>query len=361
MEKVLLGVGPTRINKYILKDAMIDSDLCRMNDTKHLVKEHVKKLNYFFGEGRYSFAIPGSGSVGMEACLLNFLKPDDTIVVGVAGAFGWRIVDMARRMGVHVIVAEVELGRGIQLEQIINIIKDQNVKMVCLVHLETSTGVLQKLDEQFSDYLRDKEILLFLDVVASYAGMNVNLDKWGVDIAYASTQKCLSCPAGLALVSYNDKAKTIMQRNKKRVNWCYDFDNIYTHVLEGVYPHTTPLFLLNMLVQVIDYIMGTGQSVYFDTQKQCGNRIKEMLEPLGFTMLPHCDWEAPQVKVYYPPNKIDSHKIINVLDEYGIHISPGIGKLSHNIIRIGTMGMSANMEDLDYLEEILQTKVKNIL
>lgn len=276
MSKILLGVGPTKINKDALREFRGDIELCRTDFSRNLVKNQVQKLNYFFGENRYSFAIPGSGSVGMEACLSNLLQSGDVIVVGVAGIFGWRIVEMAKRLGVQVLVVEADLGKGVQLEKIIELLRHYKVKLVCLVHLETSVGVLQNLDSGFSNFLKERGTLLLLDVVASYGGIELELDKWGVDIAYASTQKCLSAPSGLALISYNDNARREIEKNAQKVNWCYDFSNIYRHISEGVYPYTTPLFLLNVLDSILNYIMKFGKETYINKQRHSGTRVKEI-------------------------------------------------------------------------------------
>lgn len=208
-----------------------------------------------------------------------------------------------------------------------------------LVHLETSVGVLQNLDSGFSNFLKERGTLLLLDVVASYGGIELELDKWGVDIAYASTQKCLSAPSGLALISYNDNARREIEKNAQKVNWCYDFSNIYRHISEGVYPYTTPLFLLNVLDSILNYIMKFGKETYINKQRHSGTRVKEIFESIGLKMLPESIWEAPQVKVFYTPPELDSYKIINVLEEYGIEISPGIGKLKHSIIRLGKLNI----------------------
>lgn len=130
MSKILLGVGPTKINKDALREFRGDIELCRTDFSRNLVKNQVQKLNYFFGENRYSFAIPGSGSVGMEACLSNLLQSGDVIVVGVAGIFGWRIVEMAKRLGVQVLVVEADLGKGVGRMLNMRIIRSQ--VLVCL-------------------------------------------------------------------------------------------------------------------------------------------------------------------------------------------------------------------------------------
>lgn len=220
---------------------------------------------------------------------------------------------------------------------------------------------MQNLDSGFSNFLKERGTLLLLDVVASYGGIELELDKWGVDIAYASTQKCLSAPSGLALISYNDNARREIEKNAQKVNWCYDFSNIYRHISEGVYPYTTPLFLLNVLDSILNYIMKFGKETYINKQRHSGTRVKEIFESIGLKMLPESIWEAPQVKVFYTPPELDSYKIINVLEEYGIEISPGIGKLKHSIIRLGTMGTAANTNELEYLDEIVHAKIKALL
>ena len=101
----------------------------------------------------------------LGANLRYFFSFQTIIVVGVAGIFGWRIVEMAKRLGVQVLVVEADLGKGVQLEKIIELLRHYKVKLVCLVHLETSVGVLQNLDSGFSNFLKERgTLLLFCNV-----------------------------------------------------------------------------------------------------------------------------------------------------------------------------------------------------
>lgn len=353
MEKVILGVGPSELKLEVMQSLVEPTDLCDNEKSREIVFGQIERLNQFFGEGRYSFAIPGSGSVGMEACLVNILQPGDSIIVGVAGIFGWRIVEMAKRIGVNVIIVEAELGKGIVLEKIEAVLVKEKVKMVCLVHLETSFGVLQSINSDYKKLFKKYNTLFFLDVVASFAGMKLKLNEWGVDIAYASTQKCLGGPSGLALISYNNGARRAMEKKSSRTNWCYDFINIYDHIKLGVYPHTSPVFLLQITNNIIDSINENGREQYFEMQARCGELIRDIFETLNFVSLPDHHYEAPYVKVFYPPSGIKSLEIKSMLEHNGIQIACGIGEFRHKIIRVGTMGLSANIKKIEYLKLVL--------
>jgi len=140
-----------------------------------------------------TFPVSGTGSAGMEAAVVNALEPGDIIVVGVNGVFGGRLCDVADRCGATVIRVDAPWGSPVPAEALLE--AHPNPKVIAVVQAETSTGVRTDV----ADIGANKgEALLLIDCVTSVAGSGVDIDDWGVDIAYSGTQKCLGAPPGLA-------------------------------------------------------------------------------------------------------------------------------------------------------------------
>ena len=354
MDTVLLGVGPTHICENIdISKVLTCTHLCANARCRELVEGLESKLNYLFGEGRHSFAFPGSGSSAMEACLQNVIESGDKVVVGVAGVFGKRIALMASRLGANVICVESEPGQAVDLNKILKIVISEKVKLVCIVHIETSFGVIQPIHDELSK-IRSYGTFVMLDVVASYGGVALELDKWGIDIAYASTQKCLSSIAGLSLVSMNHRMLDYVMKKRKSI-WYWDFDAIYEHNKRGVYPYTTPIILLYMLDECLNVIHNMGKDKYFEKQKVCAQYVEKNMSKVGFFAFADKTVTAPNMRVFNVPIGYDAVQIVNELyRNYHIEVATGINDMKKSLIRIGTLGLSANMKNINALVKAMR-------
>lgn len=354
MDTILLGVGPTHISRNIeLLSLSSAIHLCTNNSSRELVQGIEEKLNYLFGKGRHSFAFPGSGSSGMEACLRNVIKPGDKVVVGVAGVFGRRIAIMAERLGAKVICVEAEVGEAVNLCKILEIVESDDIKLACIVHIETSSGVIQPIHEELNK-IRSYGTFVMLDVVASYGGCALELDKWGIDIAYASTQKCLSSIAGLSLISLSDRMLRYVTDECKST-WYWDFGAIYEYNKRGMFPYTTPIVLLRMLDESINEIHRIGEEKYFENQRECASYVEMFMLNCGFSVFSQKDVTAPNMRVFKVPYGYDAVEIANkLLNEYDIEVATGIKDMKNLLLRIGTMGFSANMKNISNLERAIR-------
>jgi alanine-glyoxylate transaminase/serine-glyoxylate transaminase/serine-pyruvate transaminase len=146
----------------------------------------------FQTQNALTLAVSGTGSAGMEAALANLLEPEDRVLIGINGVFGGRMAEIARRLG-----AEADKCREAA--------QGRRYKLVCVVHAETSTGVLQPL-EPFKELSNELGALLLVDAVTSLGGVPVEVDRLGLDAVYSGTQKCLSCPPGLAPLTFSERA-----------------------------------------------------------------------------------------------------------------------------------------------------------
>ena len=165
-----------------------------MNEVQDMLRQVFQTAN------ELTIAVSGTGSSGMEACVVNLIEPGDRMLVCVNGVFGGRMQDVAGRAGAQVSTIERAFGEVFTPDEIAAAIREHSPKVVGIVHAETSTGALQPLDE-IASIVHDAGALLLVDCVTSLGGVPVKVDDWGLDAVYSGTQKCLSCPPGLAPVT----------------------------------------------------------------------------------------------------------------------------------------------------------------
>ncbi|HJX03360.1 MAG TPA: alanine--glyoxylate aminotransferase family protein, partial [Dehalococcoidia bacterium] len=223
-QRLLLGPGPSNIHPRV-QMAMLAPMVGHLDPYFVSIMEDTMSLmrSVFQTKNQLTFPISGTGSAGMEASFVNFLEPGDVALVGVNGLFGERMADVASRCGATVIPLTAEWGRIIQPEAIEEAFKAQKkVKLLALVHAETSTGALQPLEEA-SRIAKKYDSLFLVDAVTSLAGHELDVDGWGIDICYSGTQKCVNCPPGLAPFTANEKALAVLKSRKNKVqSWYLD-------------------------------------------------------------------------------------------------------------------------------------------
>jgi alanine-glyoxylate transaminase/serine-glyoxylate transaminase/serine-pyruvate transaminase len=196
----------------------------------------------FRTKNELTLAVSGTGSCGMETCVVNLIEPGDRMIVCVNGVFGGRMADVAARAGAEVTKLERNFGEVFTAEEIAAAVKKVSPKVVGIVHAETSTGAWQPLEE-ISKVVHDGGALLLTDCVTSLGGVPVEVDAWQLDAVYSGTQKCLSCPPGLSPVTFSPRAvEVIEKRTTKVVSWYMDMTMVRNYWgQERSYHHTAPI------------------------------------------------------------------------------------------------------------------------
>ena len=204
--RLLLGPGPSNVHPRVRR-ALAQPMLGHLDPAFLAMLDRVQAgLRRLFGtQNRMTLPLSGTGSAGMEACLVNLLEPGDPVVIGVAGVFGERMCEVARRAGAQVTRVDAEPGTILDDDAMAEAIARTRPRVVAFVHAETSTGVAQPV-EAIARAARAAGALVVLDCVTSLGGLPVALDAWGIDAAYSGTQKCLSCPPGLSPASFSEAA-----------------------------------------------------------------------------------------------------------------------------------------------------------
>src|SRR5713226_3736626 len=214
--RTLLGPGPSPVNPRVLQALSLpvvghlDPEFLKIMDQSMAMLREL-----FQTQNQLALPMSGTGSAGMETCFVNLIEPGDSVLIGVNGVFGTRMVDVAERCGAQVDRVEAEWGTALDPEKFRAGLAKKSYKLVAVVHAETSTGVLQPLEE-ISRLVHEHQSLLLVDAVTSLGGAPVKVDELGIDACYSGTQKCLGCPPGLSPVTFNERAiQTVRKRKTK--------------------------------------------------------------------------------------------------------------------------------------------------
>jgi alanine-glyoxylate transaminase/serine-glyoxylate transaminase/serine-pyruvate transaminase len=296
-----------------------------------------------------TFPISGTGSAGMEFCFVNLIEPGDEAIIGVNGVFGVRMAEVAERCGARVTRVEAPWGQIIHPGALRAALHGKRPKLVALVHAETSTGACTPVEE-ISRLAHDAGALFLLDTVTSLAGCPVLVDDWGVDAVYSGTQKCLSCPPGLAPVSLSPRALEVARARKTKVpSWYLDVTLLSSYWgQERVYHHTAPISMNYALHEALRLVLAEGLEARWDRHRRNHEHLRLGLARLGLELASqpgHQLWQLNAVRV---PDGIDEASVRRrLLDERGIEIGAGLGPLKGRIWRVGLMGETSTERSVD--------------
>src|SRR5690606_10960036 len=287
------------------------------------------------------------GSAGMEAAFVNVVRPGDPVVVGVNGVFGARMCDVAARCGAEVVPVEVPWGKPVDPEQLLS--AHPSPKVIAVVHAETSTGVRSDI----APIAEGKgDALLLVDCVTSLGGIEVDVDGWGVDIAYSGTQKCLGVPPGLAPLTVSERARErLVERSP---SWYLDLRMIgrYTGPASGArtYHHTAPASMAMALHAGLGAILDEGLDAAVARHEECGRLLQEGLVELGFELFAAEGHRLPELTTVWIPEGIDDVAARRtLLERHGIEIGGGLGEYAGKVWRIGCMGHTAQRRNVTLL------------
>jgi alanine-glyoxylate transaminase/serine-glyoxylate transaminase/serine-pyruvate transaminase len=331
----------------------LDPDFLTLLDQ---VSDNLRQI--FRTQNELTFAISGTGSAGMEASLVNVLEPGDSVIIGVNGVFGQRLLDTAMRLNAEVHALEAPMGRVFEPERLIHAHKKiPQAKALVLVHAETSTGARQPLEE-VGAYLKDKETLFIVDAVTSLGGIPLETDGWGMDVCYSGTQKCLSVPPGLSPITFSQKALKVIEGRKTPVSsWYLDVTMIRRYLgSERLYHHTAPISMLYGLFEGTRVVLEEELEDRWKRHETLGYALQSGLENLGFKLVVDEPFRLPQLSCASVPEGVSEAWLRKeLLGRFGIEVGGGLGELKGRTLRIGLMGETAKPRNVTLLLEALDT------
>lgn len=348
-ERILMGPGPSGVDPRVLR-AMAAPVLGHLDpDFLAMMDEVTELLRFVFETGnRLTVPMSGTGSAGMETALVNFLEPGDTAVVCVNGLFGERMADIAGRCGARVKVVEAPWGEAIDPEDVRRAVEGEKVKLVSVVHAETSTGVLQPLEE-IAEIAHAAGALLVVDAVTSLGGLPVRVDARGIDVCYSGTQKCLSCPPGLAPITVGPRAEGVLETRRTKVpSWYLDLTMIRRYWgSERFYHHTAPVSMIYALREALRLVAEEGLEERYRRHRLNAAALGEGVQSMGLRLFVRPELRLPSLVSVVVPEGVDDLRLRReLLADYGIEIGGGLGKLRGKILRIGVMGYSSHRKNV---------------
>jgi alanine-glyoxylate transaminase / serine-glyoxylate transaminase / serine-pyruvate transaminase len=367
--RLLLGPGPSMVHSRVLR--AMSTPLLGHLDPKFLeiMNEVQAQLRAVFQtENRFAIAVSGTGSAGMEAALVNLVEPGDNVVVGVNGVFGGRMADIVGRCGGNLVRLEVPWGQTFPRSQIEDALKKTGkVKALCLVHAETSTGAEQQMDG-LGRLCHEHGALLVVDTVTSLGGVPVTVDAWEADAVYSGTQKCLSCPPGLAPLTLSQRAlDAVKARKGKCPSWYLDLGMIADYWAEGkrVYHHTAPISMVYALREALRIVLEEGLEARFARHRRHSAALLAGLATLGCSPQAQEGHRLPSLNCVTVPAGVDEATVRKaLLADHGIEIGGGLGPLAGKVWRLGLMGESSRQENvlavLAALEQLLARQGKAV-
>ena len=359
--RILLGPGPSTANPRVLK-AMTTPMLGYLDaDFVQVMDETVALLRQVYGtQNPLTLPVSGTGTAGMEAALTNVIEPGDDVLVGINGYFGGRIADIAERCGANVTPIQSEWGTAITPEQIAGACAEIKPKLVAVVHVETSTGILQPL-EPLIEIAHQSGALFLADCVTSLGGQPVDLDARGIDIAYSCTQKCLGCPPGLSPISFSARAVEAIRKRKTKIQSFYLDMTLLEKYWYGdtrSYHHTLSMSLVYALREGLRVVLEEGVSARYERHEHNAKALLAGASAIGLQPLAAEDHRAPMLTTLRIPDGIDDATIRKrLIQDYGIEIGGGLGIFAGKAWRIGLMGDACNERNvllvLNAMEKLL--------
>jgi len=344
-KRILMGPGPSDTHPRVLAAlgaptvGHLDPYFLQvMNETQVMLRQVFRTQNAL------TLAVSGTGSAGMETCVVNLIEPGDKMLVCVNGVFGGRMADVAGRAGAQVTTIERPFGEVFPTEQVAEAVNRVKPKVVGIIHAETSTGALQPLPE-ISKVVHAAGALLLADTVTSLGGTPVEVDGWQLDAVYSGTQKCLSCPPGLAPVTFSPRAVAAIDARKSKVaSWYLDMTMVRNYWgQDRAYHHTAPINMNYALREALAVAVEEGLEARFARHTRNHLALKAGIMALGLKYAVAEGIQTPMLNAVVIPGGVDDLKVRQqLLNEFGIEIGGGLGPMKGKTWRIGLMGETSN-------------------
>jgi alanine-glyoxylate transaminase/serine-glyoxylate transaminase/serine-pyruvate transaminase len=344
-ERLLLGPGPSPVSARVMR-ALSEPVLSHLDPEMMLILDHIRRqLGWAFGaaDGAFSLAISGTGTSGMEAAVANVTAPGARVLVVVTGYFGDRLAQIFQRYGANVTRLDVEWGRACDPAAVERALAATPADIVAVVHAETSTGVLNPVQE-IARVGSDAGALTVVDAVTSLGGMPLRTEDWAIDVCYSCSQKGLGAPSGMAPLSFSPRA--LAKKTASR-SFYLDLALLEDYWVRRKYHHTISAPLVYALREALAVVEEEGLENRWARHRRNHLALAAGLEALGLSLLPPAPerlWTLNAVRV---PDGVDEAAVRRrLLDEFAIEVGAGLGPLAGRIWRVGLMGAGSSLANV---------------
>jgi alanine-glyoxylate transaminase/serine-glyoxylate transaminase/serine-pyruvate transaminase len=355
--RTLMGPGPSDVHPRVLR-AMSTPLVGHLDPSFIEIMDEVQELlRYVFRtDNQWTFPVSGTGSAAMEAAVGNLVEPGDRVLLRTKAYWGDRMAQMARRAGGEVVSLPTAWNEPIDVADVERAFAEDAIDVVGVCHADTTTGIRQPGMAEITDLAHEHGAYVIADCVTSLGGVPVEVDEWGVDVAYTAAQKCLSAPPGASPLTVSDRGmEKVLNREDPVRSWYLDLS-----LLEGywgeerAYHHTAPITNVYALREALRIAAEEGIEARWDRHARVAGDLVAGLEELGLSLNPPGELALPSLNAVEVPDGVDDAAVIaHLREEYNVEIASGLGGLAGEIWRIGCMGHSAREKNVAYLLDAL--------
>ncbi len=339
----LMTPGPVPLSEEVLKELALPVIHHRTDEFEAILAQILKRLKIVFMTGQPCFVLTATGTGGMEASMVNTLQRGDTVISIDSGKFGARWHELALALGYKSILLKFPWGSAIDVQKIADALKQYpEARAILCQACETSTGALLPV-EQISKLTKNTTCLLIVDAVTGLGAFPIKMDEWGVDVLISGSQKALSLPTGLTVLSLSQRA---LEAAKKIAPTQTFYWNLIEELKANEKSQTrfsSAVSLLRALNVALAHVERVGLENIFNEHVQRAEVFRRHVLKNGVTLFPQIP--SPSLTCLSVP--VDSQKLQKHLqDKYKIVVMGGQDELKGKVLRIGHMG-SMTLQDLE--------------
>jgi len=352
--------GPTQVKENVrlaraLETTNPDLDL----EFYEYYKETTEKIGLFLKTKNQVRILSGEGILGLEAACASLTEKGDRVLVIDNGIFGEGFGDFVTMYGGTVVYFRADRQKEIDIHELSKFLEiDSNFKYATVVHCDTPSGVLNDIGK-ICPLLKSKGILTVVDSVAAMGGEDIRVDEWNIDIVLGASQKCISAPPGLTLLSISDDAFKAMEERKTKIASFYcNLLSWKDYYKDKWFPYTPPISDIIGLRVAIDNILEDKEII--SRHKAIASATRKAILSSGMTLYIKEGFSDTVTVVEVPTGINDSELRSYMNDKYNVFIAGSFGYLSGKVIRIGHMGENSRVDKVSYTLFALQRALQHL-
>lgn len=354
--KLVMLPGPTNVPDRVTQ-AMLGQVLNHRSPAFRKVLRSVsEKTKQVFQTSNDIITLTASGSGGVEASIINIIRPGDKVLVTSFGEFGHRVVEQVVAAGGNPLIVDATSGDAPSIDQIKEVAnKNKDIKSIIAVYNETSTGVTLRNLREIGKIASDIGAFYIVDAISILGGDELPVDELGVDICIAGSQKCLAAPPGLVSLSISNRVKEFLQKNPPPSRHYFNFPRYFKYAEKGETPFTPAIPIFYALDEALTIVLEEGLSNRIKRHKICADAFYNAFKAIGLNAIAKEEVRSNVVIAFSYPQGIDDRTFRETLDErFDIIIAGGMGDLKGKVFRIGCMG---EIRQQSVLSTILSTSM----
>ena len=360
--KFVYTPGPTRVRENVRLEIAkettnpdIDVEFCEF------YKNTCKKMSSILNTENDVYILSGEGILGLEAACASLTEPGDKVLVIDNGIFGRGFDDFVKMYGGEVVYFSGDYTNEIDIEELEKFLQKENdFKYATVVHCDTPTGVLNDLSK-ICPLLKRYNILTVVDSVAAMVGEEIRVDDWQIDIALGGSQKAISAPTGLTIVSISEDAKNSMKNRKMPIVGFYLNLTIWENYYENKwFPYTMPINEIIGLDRAIDNILEEKLENVLTRHEKIASATRKAFTEYGLKLYLESGYSNTVTAVEIPENIGALNLTKHMLEKYNTLVSTSLCDYKDKLLRIGHMGENANLEFIIYVLNVIDRSLKDL-